>query len=270
MPPRILAIGDIHGCTPALAAAVSAADPHADDTVITLGDYIDRGPDSRGTIDYLIGLSGRCNLVSLLGNHDWLALTVVEGNRKTPNWGELVHDWLRFGGDATIASYGCTPPDEVAAELTREYTSTLTKKLKQKLTDSFADDVTARMAERIADEFAEKLPAPHLHFLKVCRLFYETDRHIFLHGNYIKELPLDQQPRDVVLWDSLRNRWPGEHCSGKTAILGHTSQKTGDVYDLEYLRCIDTWVYGDGYLTVLDVLGGQTWQADKEGNLRTP
>ena len=218
MPPRILAVGDIHGCTPALVTALSAAGPRPEDTVITLGDYVDRGPDSRGTIDYLTDLARRCTLVPILGNHDWMVLELAAGR------GKHYANWLSFGGEATLASYDCTSPEE--------------------------------------------FPAAHLDFLRGCRLFHETDRHFFLHGSYIKELPLDEQPEDVLLWDSLRYRLPGPHCSDKTAIVGHTSQKTGEVLDLDYVKCIDTWVYGDGWLTVLDVLGGQTWQADKQGNLR--
>jgi serine/threonine protein phosphatase 1 len=218
MGPRILAVGDVHGCTPALAAALGAAQPRPDDTVVMLGDYVDRGPDSRGTIDYLLELAGRCALVPLLGNHDWMVLELAAGR------GTLFSDWLSFGGEATLASYDCASPEE--------------------------------------------FPPAHLDFLRGCRRFYETDRHFFVHGSYVKEIPLALQPEDAILWDSLRYRLPGPHCSGKTAILGHTAQKNGEVLDLGYAKCIDTWAYGDGWLTVLDVLGGQIWQADKEGNLR--
>jgi serine/threonine protein phosphatase 1 len=217
-PPRIIAIGDIHGHTAALAAAVEAAQPRPEDVVVTLGDYVDRGPDSRGTIDFLIELADRCTLVQLLGNHDWLVLEIAAGQ------GKFFRDWLSFGGEATLASYDCSSPEE--------------------------------------------FPAAHLDFLRGCRLFHETERHFFVHANYIKELPLAEQPQEVLLWDSLRYRTPGPHCSGKTAILGHTAQKTGEVLDLGYAKCIDTWVYGDGWLTALDVASGQVWQADKEGNLR--
>jgi serine/threonine protein phosphatase 1 len=91
-----------------------------------------------------------------------------------------------------------------------------------------------------------------------------------VHGNYIKELPLAEQPEEVLLWDALRYRLPGPHCSGKTAILGHTAQRDGEVLDLGYAKCIDTWVYGNGWLTAMDVLAERFWQADKEGNLRDP
>ncbi len=47
---RTIAIGDVHGCSSALEAILKAIDPAADDTLITLGDYVDRGPDSQGVI----------------------------------------------------------------------------------------------------------------------------------------------------------------------------------------------------------------------------
>jgi serine/threonine protein phosphatase 1 len=57
--PRTIAIGDIHGCAIALAKLIDAVAPQPDDTVVPLGDYVDRGIDSRGVIDQLISLAGR-------------------------------------------------------------------------------------------------------------------------------------------------------------------------------------------------------------------
>ena len=52
MPARTIAIGDIHGCSTALAALIDAIDLQPDDTVVTLGDYVDRGLDSKGVLDF--------------------------------------------------------------------------------------------------------------------------------------------------------------------------------------------------------------------------
>jgi serine/threonine protein phosphatase 1 len=112
------------------------------------------------------------------------------------------------------------------------------------------------------------IPRQHLDFVRDCRLYYETDRHFFVHGNYRPDLPLDQQPRGVLMWESLKRSLPGPHYSGKTAIVGHTSQKSGEVLDLGHLKCIDTWCYGGGWLTALDVESGRLWQADQEGRMR--
>lgn len=67
---RTIAIGDIHGCLAALDALISVIQPGPEDTLITLGDYIDRGPQSRGVLDRLIGLARCCRLVPLVGNHE--------------------------------------------------------------------------------------------------------------------------------------------------------------------------------------------------------
>ena len=70
MKPRTIAIGDIHGCSAALDALLEAIRPRPEDCIVTLGDYINRGPDSRGVIERLIELKDRCRLVPLLGNHE--------------------------------------------------------------------------------------------------------------------------------------------------------------------------------------------------------
>ncbi len=99
---RIIAIGDIHGCLTAFTALIAAIEPGPADTLVTLGDYIDRGPDSRGVLDSLIILSRSCRLIPLLGNHEEVlldALRDISGLRK----------WLSLGGADTLRSYGWIP-----------------------------------------------------------------------------------------------------------------------------------------------------------------
>jgi serine/threonine protein phosphatase 1 len=96
---RTLAIGDIHGCARALDALLAAVSPRPDDRIVTLGDYVDRGPDSRGVLDRLVALHGGGRLVPLLGNHDLMMLHARE-------WEEAGDIWLACGGQSTLASYG--------------------------------------------------------------------------------------------------------------------------------------------------------------------
>lgn len=77
MTSRTIAIGDIHGCSAGLAALLHAIRPDPKDTLIPLGDYIDRGPDSPGVLDLLLALPGRCHLVPLLGNHEEMLLSAL-------------------------------------------------------------------------------------------------------------------------------------------------------------------------------------------------
>ena len=79
MTERTIAIGDVHGCSAALAAVVRAIDPTTLDTLVFLGDYIDRGPDSRGVLEQVIALAGRSTVVPLLGNHEEMLLAALEG-----------------------------------------------------------------------------------------------------------------------------------------------------------------------------------------------
>lgn len=99
MPGRTIAIGDIHGCSAALAALIDAIAPRPDDLIVPLGDFVDRGPDSAGTIQMLIELSERCQLVPILGNHDQAMLDVRDRKVKASAW-------IGMGGLATLASYG--------------------------------------------------------------------------------------------------------------------------------------------------------------------
>jgi serine/threonine protein phosphatase 1 len=98
---RVLAIGDIHGCSKALDHLLAAFVPRRNDLLITLGDYVDRGPDSSGVIERLLGLRGKCHLVCLRGNHEQIMLDARKGH-------DRFTEWIHTGGHATLASYA--PP----------------------------------------------------------------------------------------------------------------------------------------------------------------
>jgi serine/threonine protein phosphatase 1 len=122
--------------------------------------------------------------------------------------------------------------------------------------------------ERPYDAPAVRLPSAHIDFLRDCVDYHETVDHIFLHASYLPYLPMMAQPATVLRWCSLRDVTPRPHQSSKRVVVGHTSQKTGTILDLGYLTCIDTYCYGGGWLTALDVYSGQVWQASREGRLR--
>jgi serine/threonine protein phosphatase 1 len=97
--PRTIAIGDIHGCSTAFAALIDAIDLQPHDMLVTLGDYVDRGIDSKGVLDQLIALQSKCNLVPILGNHDEMMLHAKD--RKSD-----FQFWMNCGGVACLDSYG--------------------------------------------------------------------------------------------------------------------------------------------------------------------
>ena len=98
---RILAIGDIHGCYDALRALEAAVPILPEDMVITLGDYINRGPQSAAVLEWLIARQAIGQLIAVRGNHEIMMLEARRGG------GSLV-DFLSVGGDATLRSYSPT------------------------------------------------------------------------------------------------------------------------------------------------------------------
>lgn len=112
------------------------------------------------------------------------------------------------------------------------------------------------------------IPDEHLEFIRRCRDYYETPSHIFIHANYVPDLPLEEQPEHVIRWSLLEEPYPEPHCSGKTVVVGHTEQRNGEILDLGHVICIDTYCHGYGWLTALDVTNGEVWQASRWGALR--
>ena len=100
--PRLLAIGDIHGCTLQLDALLEAVNPQPEDQVIFLGDLVDRGPDSRGAIERAIDWTRNRGAICLRGNHEFMMLQARSdaADRRM---------WLTVGGNETLASYSKIP-----------------------------------------------------------------------------------------------------------------------------------------------------------------
>jgi len=216
---RCLAIGDIHGCLTALTTLARFAAWRDDDVIVTLGDYVDRGPDSKGVLDWLIECSTRHQLIPLRGNHEVMMLDARRDPRKQA-------DWLFCGGDATLHAYA--PPKGSAS---------------------------------IAD-----VPAAHWQFLEQTRPWCETDTDILVHASIDPDLPLDQQSDYDLYWQKWHE--PRRHVSGKRVICGHSAQESGRPLNVGHSVGIDTWVYGTGWLTCLDVASGRYWQANESGETR--
>ena len=221
---RTLAIGDIHGCRTALDHLLAFVKPLPGETIVSLGDYVDRGPDSKGVIDKLIEMHVAGQLIPLRGNHEFMMLGSKKGG------GDSIRFWLACGGAPTLESY--VSPGQYATH--------------------------------------EDIPATHWHFIKhTCDDWYETDTHIFVHANLHPERPLGEQTTEHLHWEALTALSHRPHVSGKVMICGHTEQRSGRPLVLERAVCIDTWAYGGGWLTCLDVTSGDYWQANELGERRT-
>ena len=220
---RTIAVGDIHGCSTALDALLAVVKPTADDRLVFLGDYVDRGPDTKGVLDRVIGLTRtHPHTVCLRGNHE-IMMAAARADR------DYRQNWLSVGGDAALLSYAPAgrPPVSLA---------------------DVPDDHWAFLESGLAD-------------------WLETDTHIFVHANLYPELALDEQPELMLYWEFLVG--PIGHVSGKTVVVGHSTQPGGRPRDLADTLAIDTGAYKrDGWLTALDVRGLWYWQANQKGETR--
>ena len=174
MPAPLYAIGDIHGHMAELDRVLTLIeeDGGPDAQVVFLGDYTDRGPDSRAVLDTLVEAKaqGR-NWTFLKGNHDRMFEWFMEVPPRHDPYMMVSLYWLhdRLGGDATLASYGI----EVHPERREK--------------DVHADALDA-------------VPQAHIDFLKDLSLSYETDDLFFVHAGIRPGVPLDRQSEEDMLW----------------------------------------------------------------------
>jgi serine/threonine protein phosphatase 1 len=117
---QLFVVGDIHGCARELEALLGRLPLSAGDTIVFLGDYVDRGSDAKAVVEQLLALASRTGItaVFLKGNHEDMFLAFLG---RGGHYGDA---FLYNGGVETLASYGIhprTPPSEVAAALPRAH-----------------------------------------------------------------------------------------------------------------------------------------------------
>ncbi|MFN3352177.1 MAG: metallophosphoesterase family protein [Brevundimonas sp.] len=220
----VWAVGDVHGradlLRPLIETILERADPGRRTVLVTLGDYVDRGPDSRGVLDLLCeaARSPGLELIALRGNHD----DRMHAFLTQP---ELGPAWCEFGGRAALSSYG------VRAPLSR------------------ADEEGWR---RASAELAAALPQQHRAMLDGLRLSTTLGDYFFVHAGARPGAPLDQQTADDLMWirePFLSDRRPFE----RIVVHGHTPAETPH---LDHRRInLDTGAYATGVLTALRLEG---------------
>jgi len=180
---RVYAIGDVHGMLDKLRAihdAISADlidNPPEDVYIVYMGDYIDRGPDSKGVIDYLIERRDRGDGVPktfLVGNHELALFEYMDdpvGDR-----------WLSWGGLETLASYGIVFP---SGEGKVEHSEG------QPLYELGIPLPAER--ERAVQDMRDKIPAEHLQFLRSLEMSAEMGDYLFCHAGVRPSVPLQKQ-----------------------------------------------------------------------------
>ena len=213
----IYAIGDIHGQKAMLdqALALIEADGGPDAQIVFLGDYTDRGPDSRGVLDTLIaGQKAGRNWVFIRGNHDEMFHDFVVAGKENDSNVKSGISWInkRLGGITTLASYGISGdahflhPSGGGLETLASY---------QVGTERLSPDQVRKQAAR-------SIPKSHLNFLKSLPHLYITHDLLFVHAGIRPGIPIDDQDPNDLIW--IRDPWltdPRDH--GRLIVHGHTA-----------------------------------------------
>jgi serine/threonine protein phosphatase 1 len=194
-----VAIGDIHGYLGPLEDLLSRVTPELqpEDTLVFLGDYIDRGPDSRGCVERIIRLrnEAKFEIVTLLGNHEqWMLRSLDDPTR---------HSWL-VGMESleTIKSYS-----EEAAVM---------------MTDSMSDLGIRLFTERVElpyEAFFDAMPPEHLRFFWELKPFHRTPDVICVHGGLSLDGVLDPSDDNVHVWGPLG--FPEDYEGLDAVVYGH-------------------------------------------------
>jgi serine/threonine protein phosphatase 1 len=218
---RLYVIGDIHGRLDLLEHAIAAINRDveelgSDALTVTLGDYIDRGPASRGVLDRLVANPFPTPYVALKGNHEGLLAAFLTD----PAAGQ---HWRRLGGLETLHSYG-VPVSGLM--LGKNY-------------------------EQASDRLRIALPVDHMNFLQSLKTSLSHGKYFLCHAGVRPGVPLERQSEEDLLW--IRDEFLSSRMDfGKIVVHGHTPTEEPEV--LPNRINIDTGAFMTGRLTcvVLD------------------
>ena len=224
---RVYAVGDIHGRADLLRelhdliADDAAAAPGLEKTIVYLGDYVDRGLESRGVIDLLLDSTPPgVAPVYLGGNHEDSLLRFLDDFAIGPAW-------IQLGGDATLYSYGVAFSGRLGEQKTL---------------------IDAQLGLK------QNLPARHLAFLRGLKPYHEVGGYLFVHAGLRPGVPLDKQAPGDLKW--IRREFLNSTVDhGRVVVHGHSIS-----LKVEYRPnrvCIDTGAYATGVLTCLVLEGAE-------------
>lgn len=229
---RIYAIGDIHGRLDLLDQLLAgtegdiASRPIARVLYVFLGDYIDRGRQSRETIDRLIAHGETHESVFLKGNHELIALKCLTDRG-------LFDQWMRLGGRETLISYGVVP-------------------------EALANE---RQIAALQAAFHDALPQTHFRFFRDLQNSFACGDFFFTHAGVKPNVKLSRQKESDLLW--IRAEFLSSSCDfGKIIVHGHTPTSGIEVrpnrinidtgaFATDLLTCL---VIEESSLTVIDTL----------------
>jgi serine/threonine protein phosphatase 1 len=229
----VYAIGDVHGRRDLLEKLVEQIDEDSQSlpegtkrVLVFLGDYIDRGLQSKDVIDFL--LSDRMKAferVFLMGNHEEALLRFLND----VNFGK---QWVRYGGAETLYSYGLQPPQNARAAMQSHD----------------AMQAYQRAWDKVWTEFRNRLPEQHLKFYQNLQHYYVTGDYLFVHAGLRPGEVLENQTVRDMLW--IREEFlDAEEQFPQVVVHGHTP--TDDVFRDDRRIGLDTGAFISGKLSAV-------------------
>jgi serine/threonine protein phosphatase 1 len=230
---RLYAVGDIHGRLDLLDEMLEiigqdgASRKPARTVLVFLGDYVDRGGDSKGVVNRLtVGLPEDTAAVFLKGNHEDLLLSFLDEPVSGLNW-------LHNGGETALMSYGVNA-------------------------GAIHDAVWQGQMGLLeaAAQFRSLLPDDHLHFYQSLKLSYRAGDYFFAHAGVRPGVALDEQTEDDLIW--IRGEFLNyPYDFGAVVVHGHTPARLPQ--DLHNRIGIDTLAFHTGKLTAVGLEGARRW-----------
>lgn len=225
---RWYAIGDIHGCYDLLNRLIKSIDQddemrgETDTRLLFLGDYIDRGPNSRAVVELMMKLDiADDRVVFLMGNHEETLLATADGHRRAAT---LLH---QMGGRETLLSYGVSAHDYDVAD-----------------------------AAGIVDLVRSAIPEDHLSWLRLLRSSYAVGDYMFVHAGIRPGVPLKDQLSSDLRWirkDFLQSTVHHE------MMIVHGHSVTPEIDEQANRIGIDTGAYASGRLSAIGIEGTDRW-----------
>lgn len=226
---KLLAVGDIHGYLDKLEKLIAQVCPTQEDQVVFLGDYVDRGPNSAGVIDYLIGFAGTFpKTVFLQGNHEQMMLDFLHDRRRIPGWVPMAERSERYASENLFTGPGIW---------------------------------LANGGRECLESYLEDIPQEHIDFLLNTRLYFEFDKWIFVHADICPVDPLNDQDPYYLQWSRIYDQPPEPDYPGRIIVAGHTPRAEAIIGPHRIDMDTGAGMGGEKPLTCIDVLTGQIWQA---------
>ncbi|MFO1261223.1 MAG: metallophosphoesterase family protein [Sphingomonadaceae bacterium] len=229
---RIYAIGDVHGCFPLLVKLLQLIEidqrerEPMETHVVLLGDYIDRGPQSRDVCELLYAMRDSAYFHCLMGNHEETMLKVLDGNRMALRF------WLQYGGEETLLSWG------VERDLVE----------RAPLSEGGQWQVIEAFRERVSPALTE--------WMRNLRSHHRHGDYLFAHAGVRPRLKLEEQSEEDMRW--IREPFLSSNAKHPWRVVhGHSQTDSAEI--LHNRIGIDTGAYRTGMLTAIGIEDDDAW-----------